>query len=414
MTNNTQDFNSTLSEMWRTRPVRFPSRQNSGAWLAGIAEGIAVRYQISPVLIRLGFVVLTFFAGMGLLLYLTLLVILPRYTVPLSPAEVVFRNRRDPRYSTERTIGWIVGIILIINALGTGSALSTKDIIGVLAIAAAAYLLHQRMPEPPEDFYATAYPDPDAADAAGGAAAGGEYDVGKENTTSTTEHASPYTAAEGFETRAEIPTPPSWDPLGTAPFAWNLPDPDEAPAQGHASAAGARKRGGFGRAVRRFVIAMVVLVAVSGIAVLGLVGSDLVGGSEQSNLNAATSGTFPVDPDKQSAQYRFWMSDVELDLGTLSAESGVLKRDGFQDMELNARLSGVKLLIPEMTTAASYQVKLECTDTFMSESVCQQGTSFDVRGADWEERAADAARKDLPTVTVRVSAGLAEVTVDRR
>ena len=392
MTNSTQDFSSTLSDMWRTRPVRFPSRQNSGAWLAGIAEGIAVRYQISPVLIRLGFVALTFFAGMGLLLYLTLLVILPRYTVPLSPAEVVFRNRRDPRYRTERTIGWIVGIILIINALGTGSALSTKDIIGVLAIAAAAYLLHQRMPEPPEDFYATAYPDPDAAGATGDAAASGEYGVGNENTTATTEHAAPYTAAEGFETRADIPTPPSWDPLGTAPFAWNLPDPDEVPAPGQASAAGARKRGGFGRAIRRFMIAMVVLVAVSGTAVLGLVGSDLVGGSEESNVNAGTSGTFLVDPDRQSTHYRFWMSDVELDLGSLSAESGVLQRDNFQDVNVNARLSAVKLLIPETTSAATYQVKLECTDTFMSESVSQQGTSFEVRGADWDERAADAAR----------------------
>ncbi|NMB23111.1 MAG: PspC domain-containing protein, partial [Corynebacterium sp.] len=46
--------------MWATRPVRFPSSQGGNAKVAGVCEGIAIRYQIDPTLVRLAFVVFGF------------------------------------------------------------------------------------------------------------------------------------------------------------------------------------------------------------------------------------------------------------------------------------------------------------------------------------------------------------------
>lgn len=47
------DMNTaTLNQMWDTRPPRIPRNQGGNAMIAGVCEGIGVRYQIDPVLVR--------------------------------------------------------------------------------------------------------------------------------------------------------------------------------------------------------------------------------------------------------------------------------------------------------------------------------------------------------------------------
>lgn len=44
-------------------------RPDEGRWLAGVALGIARRYQVDPVVVRIAFAVLTLFGGLGVALY---------------------------------------------------------------------------------------------------------------------------------------------------------------------------------------------------------------------------------------------------------------------------------------------------------------------------------------------------------
>jgi phage shock protein PspC (stress-responsive transcriptional regulator) len=44
-------------------------RPDSGRWAAGVAAGIARRWNVDPVVVRIAFVVLTFFGGLGVALY---------------------------------------------------------------------------------------------------------------------------------------------------------------------------------------------------------------------------------------------------------------------------------------------------------------------------------------------------------
>ena len=57
------------------------TRSTDDAMVAGVAGGIANYLNIDPVLVRLLFVLATLFHGHGLLIYLILMVIVPKETV---------------------------------------------------------------------------------------------------------------------------------------------------------------------------------------------------------------------------------------------------------------------------------------------------------------------------------------------
>ena len=146
--------------MWRTRPARVPSKQGSGAWLAGICEGIGVRYQISPAIVRVAFVLLTFASGMGIMAYAALALIMPRYTVDRTPLETLGQRWNDKRYKSDRIVAIVALIVLLLTVPGSTIATVVPTLGTILAIALpflAAWLLHQRTPEPVNDCYATAY-----------------------------------------------------------------------------------------------------------------------------------------------------------------------------------------------------------------------------------------------------------------
>src|SRR5215470_19737169 len=83
---NTTDVHGTLRDMWDTRPAR----PRDDRQIAGVAAGIARRYDIDPVLVRVGFVVAAFF-GIGAALYIAGWIILP--DTPADPAVPEGRKR---------------------------------------------------------------------------------------------------------------------------------------------------------------------------------------------------------------------------------------------------------------------------------------------------------------------------------
>lgn len=204
---------STFTEMWATRPPRIPSEQGGHGHIAGVCEGIAIRYRVDPTLIRVIFVVFAFFGG-GIAAYLAAWLIMPRYSVPVAPVQALFQDR----HPKERTQGWWLLIFFIIFSGVLGAGIS--DLLGsatLLALGLAGlgwWALHKKEPIPPAGLLAV-QPSPSV----------------QEHTMSQRPEPdlSGITPAEGYSYPPGRTTPPSWDPLGAAPFAWDLPDPTTPP-----------------------------------------------------------------------------------------------------------------------------------------------------------------------------------------
>ena len=241
-----------IQQMWRTRPHRLPQRGH----VAGVAAGIGYRYDVDPVLIRVAFVVSTVFGGTGIVLYLAAWLVLNRAGDTASGAESLV-GRGSSSDSTTKMVVVAVALVIAVSTIGpVGVGLGGSGLISLLAMLGGLWLLHQRCPEPPpylrtEEFSRNYYaprpfgsygasaeqwtaaqyrppqfqqeqyspyttlpksyvPSPKAADSSDGADAGvaRTVDLSKQKPDET-----------------PTATPPSWDPLGVAPFAWDLPEP---------------------------------------------------------------------------------------------------------------------------------------------------------------------------------------------
>ncbi|GAA0910503.1 PspC domain-containing protein [Pseudonocardia zijingensis] len=191
--NSRTDVGDTLREMWETRPAR----PRDDRKVAGVAAGIARRYDIDPVLVRVGFVVAAF-SGIGAALYIAGWILLP--DAPADPA--------GPQ--TERPRSWLVIAFAIVAAVTIGGMFGDGPdmILPLLVVAGLLYLLHRSRGD-----RGTAVAEaPTVATATSSSAAPTEVSLVKE----------PTGAAASTEPPA---TPPAWDPLGAAPFAWDLPEP---------------------------------------------------------------------------------------------------------------------------------------------------------------------------------------------
>jgi len=95
-------------------PPRPPLARNTSARvLGGVAAGIADHFGVDPVLVRLGFVVATFFGGVGVLAYVVAWIVLPDATPGAAPAP------RDNRQLL--AFGLVaLGLATIPNGLGFG------------------------------------------------------------------------------------------------------------------------------------------------------------------------------------------------------------------------------------------------------------------------------------------------------
>lgn len=209
------DVKKQFKEMWASRPVRLPSDQGGGGKIAGVAEGIAVRYQIDPTLVRVIFVVTAFCWGGSIALYLLAWMFMPRYSKTTSPFEDAFGEKKDlPKNSdgkstSEKSLGMTLAIIFAVGFI-LPLIFSSSSLTMLLPIAAGVggwYLLHKRRPDAPAGLLATPQqPTEPPRD----------------------EHIdlSMFEPVDGYPFPDGRTTPPAWDPLGAAPDTWHLPDPD--------------------------------------------------------------------------------------------------------------------------------------------------------------------------------------------
>lgn len=300
VTMSTATFTEQLNQLWRTRPARLP-RQGP---IAGVAAGIGYRYQVDPVLIRVAFVVSSFFGGAGVVLYLAAWLLFPRAGDTASAGESLL-GRGHSSDSHTKTIVLVVALVIAVSTLGPlGADFGGSGLVSLALMLGGLWLLYQRRPEPPvavpgsdpwagitppapgvpgavpqqAPYPGAAYPAPGVfatlpktyepaptdslrsdslrTDAPGADAPSTEPPT----TTPPTDTASP--VPDG------TPTPPAWDPLGVAPFAWDLPEPTPPPTPPAPRAERPRSR------LTSVVIGLAVLAAAAAWAVHAITGWD--------------------------------------------------------------------------------------------------------------------------------------------
>ncbi|MBM7770217.1 phage shock protein PspC (stress-responsive transcriptional regulator)/predicted membrane protein [Actinokineospora baliensis] len=201
----------TLKDFWASRP----RRPRQGRKVAGVAAAIGNRYGIDPVILRVAFVVATFYGGAGIVFYLLSWLLFPETDDETSPAEALIGRGRSSS-STHFTVGLVVAVIAAISFW-----FDFRGFLGLVVVAGLMFLLHR---------YRGHLNRPAAP----------EHETGPQMTTplmtvpvgTTTEVPTPMTQPIAVPTTTAPPPyaytpeqPPAWDPLGAAPFAWDLPEP---------------------------------------------------------------------------------------------------------------------------------------------------------------------------------------------
>ncbi|MBV9143241.1 MAG: PspC domain-containing protein [Pseudonocardiales bacterium] len=251
-------------DFWATRPRRRAGERK----IAGVAAAIGRRYALDPALVRVAFVVTALFSGVGVLLYLLGWLLLPVETDQDGAAGSTARGRSS--MSAALTIVLVLLVILTARKVFEGRAS------GVLALAVAVgtlMLLHRSRAALGEMPLREIPGSPSPAERPGTTAPG----------TPSPGTAPP--APNATAVRADRPDPPAWDPLGVAPFAWDLPEPATAPAHTPAPR-GARSKVtpitlGLALLTGGIAVAFAPALAAAQIAalLLGVVGLGLVVGS---------------------------------------------------------------------------------------------------------------------------------------
>lgn len=133
----TTEPRAVLAAIWQTRP----SRRQSDKKIAGVCGAIGRRYDIDPVLIRVGFVVAAIY-GVGILLYLAAWVVLP--ADPNEPPSGPLANRVSGTVHPVVMIAAVVAALFALSSLMRGSL----GLLGGLTVTAGLlYLLHQNRSE---------------------------------------------------------------------------------------------------------------------------------------------------------------------------------------------------------------------------------------------------------------------------
>ncbi len=120
-------------------PPRRLTRSSSDRVLAGVAGGLARHFELDPVLVRLAFVLLTIFAGSGVLLYVVLALVLPGDTAhdPAAPAA----RPSDSTLSKGAIAVLILVALVALPFVGGGLVLFAPGLIALALFAALAVFL---------------------------------------------------------------------------------------------------------------------------------------------------------------------------------------------------------------------------------------------------------------------------------
>ncbi|HJP75286.1 MAG TPA: PspC domain-containing protein [Pseudonocardiaceae bacterium] len=201
----------TAKDFWANRP----RRPRNGRVIAGVAAGIGRRYGIDPILIRIVLAVATFAGGAGVVFYLLGWLLLPAEQDEVSPVEALIGRGRS---STGPGLTVLLGLLLI-----PALAIFTHDDFTSYVMAACLLLglffLHRGRANHQYAVRPTENP--------------AQMPTGAPFTESgfKGEPMSEQTRWTGQPSANEPQQPPAWDPLGAAPFAWDLPEPQPAAPQ---------------------------------------------------------------------------------------------------------------------------------------------------------------------------------------
>ncbi|MFD5829817.1 PspC domain-containing protein [Lentzea sp. NPDC060358] len=176
-----QGVADTLREFWAHRPVR----PRAGRKLGGVATGIALRYQIDPVIVRIAFVALALSGGVGLPMYLAGWLLLPEEGDEVSPLESLVNKGRS---STSQGQTVLLGLLMFPALAFTFGSGGFQVVVTIAASVACIYLLQKNRG-----------------------------------------HLAPAATLAEPPLTPPVPGAPAWDPLGAAPFAWDLPEPAPRP-----------------------------------------------------------------------------------------------------------------------------------------------------------------------------------------
>jgi phage shock protein PspC (stress-responsive transcriptional regulator) len=206
-TQGTSNVEDMVKDWWATRP----RRPRTGRVVAGVAAGIGRRYAIDPVIVRVALVVSAVYGGAGVLFYLLGWVFLAGEEDEVSPIESLIGRGRS---GTSKGLTVLLLILLIPSSnFAFGGHFTT--IAGIVLLVGALYLLHKYRGD-------LGRIDGPATTAEG--ASMNENTSGDE--PGPVEDARPQDAVP-----TERTGPPAWDPLGAAPFAWDLPEPTPVPEE---------------------------------------------------------------------------------------------------------------------------------------------------------------------------------------
>ncbi|ONI73568.1 hypothetical protein ALI144C_46840 [Actinosynnema sp. ALI-1.44] len=188
----------TLRDFWSTRPRR-PRR---GRKIAGVAAAIANRYQIDPILVRVLLVVAAVVGGSGLMVYVFGWLFFPDEKDEEAALPALVGRGRS-------STGWFFTLLLCAVMFGvslwTFNGNGGEGIVGLALLVTAMFLLHRSR----SSLAPQTTPPP---------AAQPTMPLGMDMNAPTT--------AVPVPPEPEQRTgPPAWDPLGAAPFAWDLPEP---------------------------------------------------------------------------------------------------------------------------------------------------------------------------------------------
>ncbi|MDU0478766.1 PspC domain-containing protein [Staphylococcus chromogenes] len=320
-TPSTSNFQQTLKDMWDTRPPRIPKDQGGDSHVAGVCEGLGARFQLDPTIFRVIFVISGLFGG-GIAVYFLAWMIMPRYSLPLSPLEAISKPE-GKQHKKERELGWwlVVGTVIFWSSSFSydTSYISSSSLVATALACVAWYFLHLSKPVPPAGLLVNQAGEP-----------GPDF---------SSLHPMP-----GFAHPYVRTTPPDWDPLGVAPFAWHLPEPGPAPAP--------KKQSNGWRWV------------------LGLAGA---GAAVVIFLAATNQDAEPIHPAGDFAQtitkeselqdtYDFGVGNADLDFSNLAPLTDE------RTVNIDTGVGNVDIYLPKHNP-----VKLEC-DTGVGNSNCVSGT----------------------------------------
>ncbi|PLW03286.1 PspC domain-containing protein [Corynebacterium ulcerans] len=347
-----EDMNEKLHQMWDTRPVRLPRDQGSEAKLLGVCEGIGVRYQIDPTLVRIFFVILGFLGG-GISLYLIAWLLMPKYSLVKAPVDLLRQDasvKDNKILRSERNTGWVLILVLFVIVFSSGNsdtALFGAGHFGAFIVFFLAwYLLHQRTPEPPAGLL-------------------------QQHTGTSGPHVdlSSYSPVDGFDAPFTAQQPPAWDPLGTAPFAWDLPEPGPAPQP-------KKRRNPWIRGLMWFA---------SGIVIVGILIAALLGPREGIDDSFGDIDARPATATQLADSYALRAGDINLDLSRIDS------LDKPRQVQVQTKVGDVHVRLPQKV-----RVEVSC-ETRIGDKHCTEGVhNPDAQGE---------------TLKLRVTSGIGDVTV---